>query len=165
LGVLQRIHQAVKEITIPTWTAKPPANVGLPAAGTLKADNWRVLFEIYVPLALLSLWGQESPIAVHNAAQMANVLETSMFLTCASLNMAKRRPTPQDRERLRECWRSYIQRIKQHFPGFSIPSHHLAFHIPDFVDLFGPVHNFWCFTGERLIKKLRDIPHNHKHGQ
>ncbi|KAJ3924364.1 MAG: hypothetical protein NXY57DRAFT_908116, partial [Lentinula lateritia] len=43
-------------------------------------------------------------------------------------------------------------------------SHHLAFHIYDYMDLFSTVYNFWCFPGERLIGRLRNIPINHKIG-
>jgi len=162
--VLGRIHKALEEVVVPLGITKPPFNVGLPAAGTLKADNWRVLFEIHVPLALLSLWGEGSPIAADHVADMAGALETAMFLTCAILDMAKRRPTLQDRTRFRDCYRRHIECLKAHFPGFAIPSHHLVFHIFDYMELYGSVHNFWCYAGERLVGKFQKIPHNHKTG-
>ncbi|KAJ3897616.1 hypothetical protein F5879DRAFT_813730, partial [Lentinula edodes] len=55
-SLLRRIQQVVCEIDTPTWVSNPPRNVGLYEAGTLKADHWRTLFSIHVPLAILSLW-------------------------------------------------------------------------------------------------------------
>ena len=34
-----------------------PYDFGAPKAGTPKADEWRTLITIYIPLALISLWG------------------------------------------------------------------------------------------------------------
>ena len=42
---------------------------------------------------------------------------------------------------------------------------HMAFHIYDFLWLFGPVHSWWCFPFERLIRQLQRLPHNHMHGK
>ncbi|KAF9072149.1 hypothetical protein BDP27DRAFT_1191478, partial [Rhodocollybia butyracea] len=53
---LKRVQLAVKEVIIPSWIARPPPMVGTARAGTLKADHWRALFSIHLPLALISLW-------------------------------------------------------------------------------------------------------------
>ena len=100
LATLTRIHEVIKETITPTWIVNPPADVGLPQAGTLKADHWRTLFAIHIPLALLSLWKEDSPIAAPNAKQMTSVLSTSMHWTCAANMMTKRTLTPQS-------WDSY----------------------------------------------------------
>ncbi|KAJ3980405.1 hypothetical protein F5890DRAFT_1419703 [Lentinula detonsa] len=63
--ILKRIHSCIREVVVPSWLAKPPFETGLKRAGTLKADNWRTLFSLYVPLALLSLWKETSPIQSH----------------------------------------------------------------------------------------------------
>ncbi|KAJ4473379.1 hypothetical protein C8J55DRAFT_433894, partial [Lentinula edodes] len=55
-AVLERVSQAIREVTVPSWISKPSEYIGLPRAGTPKADNWRRLFSIFLPLALLSMW-------------------------------------------------------------------------------------------------------------
>ncbi|KAH7872790.1 uncharacterized protein C8R40DRAFT_1051744 [Lentinula edodes] len=162
--VLERIQQAVREVIVPGWIAKPSDLIGLPRGGTPKADNWRTLFSIFLPLALLSLWQEASPIAAEDADAMASVLQTSMYLTCAANKMSKHTLSLQDREDFREYLRLHIEGLKKNFPGFIQPSHHLAFHIYDDMDLFSVVHHFWCFPGERLIGFLKRIPINHKIG-
>ncbi|KAJ3889198.1 hypothetical protein GG344DRAFT_52178 [Lentinula edodes] len=164
-AVLKRINQAIQEVTVPSWISKPPEDIGLPRAGTPKADNWRRLFAIFLPLALLSMWQVHSPIAVSDAKDMSSVLDTSLYLTCALITMTKHRLRLQDRLNFREYLRCHILGLKHNFPGWILPSHHVSFHIFDYMDLFGPVHNFWCFPGERLISRLRNITINHKIGE
>ncbi|THU79923.1 hypothetical protein K435DRAFT_609718, partial [Dendrothele bispora CBS 962.96] len=50
------LHEAIGDIVTPAWMTNPPADVGLPKAGTLKAAHWHTLFSVHLPLALLSLW-------------------------------------------------------------------------------------------------------------
>ncbi|KAJ4496505.1 hypothetical protein C8R41DRAFT_702888, partial [Lentinula lateritia] len=69
----------VREVTVPSWISKPPEYIGLPKAGTPKADNWRRLFAIFLPLALLSMWQVHSPIAASDAKEMSSCL-TSLCL-------------------------------------------------------------------------------------
>ena len=164
-AVLQRIQKAVREVIIPAWITRPPANVGLAKAGTLKAETWRTLFKIFIPLALLSLWQEGSPISADNAKDMASVLRTSMYLTCASTTMMKRNLTAEDQVAFKEYLRQYVLGLKQDFPDSVVPSHHLAFHIADGMDLFGTVNNASCFAGERLIGRLQKIPTNHITGE
>ncbi|KAJ3803931.1 hypothetical protein F5876DRAFT_53988, partial [Lentinula aff. lateritia] len=164
-AVLKRINQAVREVTVPSWISKPPEYIGLPKAGTPKADNWRRLFAVFLPLALLSMWQVHSPVAASDAKEMSSVLDTSLYLTCALIAMTKHRLRLQDRLNFREYLRCHILGLKQNFPGWILPSHHVSFHIFDYMDLFGPVHNFWCFPGERLISRLRNITINNRIGE
>ncbi|KAJ3846524.1 hypothetical protein EV368DRAFT_88881 [Lentinula lateritia] len=163
--VLERVQQAVREVIVPGWIEKPSDSIGLPRGGTPKADNWRTLFSIFLPLALLSLWQEASPISAEDANEMASVLQTSMYLTCAVNKMSKHTLSLQDRTDFREYLRLHIEGLKENFPGFIQPSHHLAFHIYDDMDLFSVVHHFWCFPGERLIGFLKRIPINRKIGE
>ena len=161
VSLLKRTQDVVENLTIPSWLPRPPLDVGLRDAGTLKADTWRILFEIFLPLALLSLWKETSPLAAPNADQMGSVLETSMYLTCASLIVMKDRLSFDDQANFKKYLRQHLLGVKQHFPYGFIPSYHAAFHIADGMDLFSTVRNASCFRGERLIGKLRSIPHNH----
>ncbi|KAJ3753729.1 hypothetical protein EV360DRAFT_52975, partial [Lentinula raphanica] len=164
-AALQRVRQAIKEISVPSWIAKPPSDFGDKTAGTLKADHWRVLFTIYIPLALISLWDASSPLAGNEARDRTSVLETSMFLTCASIAMTRNTLSQKRRNLFRHCLREHIEGLKKNFPGFLIPSHHLSFHIYDFMESFGTVRDWWGLPFEGTIGKLQRIPTNHKVGQ
>ncbi|KAJ3885411.1 hypothetical protein GG344DRAFT_82742 [Lentinula edodes] len=163
--VLQKIQQAVREIITPSWVNRPPEEIGLKRAGTLKADNWRTLFSIHLPLALISIWDEDSPLRADNASEMASVLQTSMHLTCASIAMTSNTLSPERRNLFRNSIRAHIEGLKLNFPGFMLPSHHLSFHIFDFMDSFSNVRNWWAFPFETMIGRLQRIPTNHKIGE
>ncbi|KAJ3897089.1 hypothetical protein F5879DRAFT_928095 [Lentinula edodes] len=88
-----------------------------------------------------------------------------MHLCCASLVMTKRKLTLNRREKFRHLLRLHILGLQKNFPGWIFPSHHLAFHIHDFMDLFSGVRHWWLFPFENLIGKLQRIPTNHKPGE
>ncbi|KIK52582.1 hypothetical protein GYMLUDRAFT_179976, partial [Collybiopsis luxurians FD-317 M1] len=163
--VLSRVHRCIREVLVPSWVAKPPFDTGLKSGGTLKANDWRLLITLYLPLALLSLWKEESPIRADNFANMQSILDNSMHLSCASLLMAKETVSLERRQSFLWHYKAHVGGLKEIFPGFGVPSHHIGFHVYDFIRLFGPVRNFWCFPGERLIGKLQKVPVNHRPGQ
>ncbi|KAJ3900216.1 hypothetical protein F5879DRAFT_809587 [Lentinula edodes] len=164
-NVLNRVQKAVREIVTPSWITRPPPDVGLSRAGTLKADHWRVLFAIHLSLALISLWGTGSPIISSDAGTMKSVLKTSMHLTCASIVMTRNNLSADRLDLFRRSLAAHIEGLKDNFPGFMLPSHHLAFHIYDFMGSFANVREWWNFSFENLIGKLQRIPVNHKIGE
>lgn len=160
-GLLQRVQQVVCEVITPAWVKSPPADVGLSKAGTLKAEHWRTLFSIHVPLAVMSLWQETSPLASASASSMTSVVDTTMHLTCASLVMTKHTLSLERRNLFRHLLRLHVAGLKQDFPGWIFPTHHLAFHIFDGMEYFSGVRNWWNFPFENLIGKLQRIPINH----
>lgn len=160
-----RVKQSIQEVIVPSWVSKPSEHVGHAKAGTLKADHWRTLFMLHIPMALLSLWKQGSPVVANDATQMASVLDTSMALTCASTVMMKKTLSLADREAFRQYHRRHMLGLRNNFPGWVLPSHHLAFHIFEGMERFSTVRNASCFASERLIGKLRRIPTNHRTGK
>ncbi|EIN10110.1 hypothetical protein PUNSTDRAFT_66638 [Punctularia strigosozonata HHB-11173 SS5] len=61
---------------------------------------------------------------------------------------------------------NYVGNLTALYPDIVCRSnHHMAFHIYDFLLLFGPVHSWWCFPFERLIGRLQRLPHNHRLGE
>lgn len=40
------------------------------------------------------------------------------------------------------------------------PNHHWSVHVPDQIEDFGPVYNFWAFLTERLNKILKNLNSN-----
>ncbi|THU94044.1 hypothetical protein K435DRAFT_669130 [Dendrothele bispora CBS 962.96] len=84
-----------------------------------------------------------------------------MSLTCASTVITKHTLTRQHRDAFRDLWRRHLLGLKTHFPGFMLPSHHLAFHIYEGAEWFSVPRYWWAFPWEHLIGKLQKIPTNH----
>lgn len=162
--LLRRIQRTAVEVVSPSWVENPPRDFGLAVAGTLKANTWRTISEIHGPLSMLSLWKIESPLASDDAEDMADVLKTSMHLTCANLWMAKRNLTADRRDHFLHHLTQHIEGLKENFPGYIFPAHHLAFHIYNFMEDFSGVRHWWLFPFENLIGKLQRTPINHKPG-
>ncbi|KAL1749947.1 hypothetical protein FB107DRAFT_280126 [Schizophyllum commune] len=163
IGMIRRV---IRECGTPTWLKdKPPLDLGELRAGTLKANQWRWLYRLYVPLALIYMWHPESPHAVANSGEMKPILDMNMDLTCATIQVVKHTVTEAGQKMFRERLRHHVLALRQYFPGFIFPGYHLAFHIPDFMSLLGPARNWWCFPFERLAGKLQRIPKSHKAGQ
>ena len=163
--VLSRVQGVINRTVTPSWIGSVPKNFGEAKAGTIKADQWRSLWTIYIPLAFISLWGDGVPQPAPNAIMMKKALKTSMALSAVATLACYRTTTHQRAKDFREALREHVEGIKTLFPGFLLPSHHLAFHISDFLLLFGPAKSWWCFPFERLIGQLQRQPHNHRFGE
>lgn len=159
--VFKAFHAVISDTVTPSWINSVPHNFGTAAAGTPKADEWRTVFTIYLPLCLISLFGTPSSANPH----LYQVLNHTMQLVCAILLACTRTTNPGQMRRYREYLQAYISQLPTVYPGLECESiHHMAFHIYDFLELFGPVHSWWSFPFERLIGQLQRVPTNHKFG-
>lgn len=163
--ILARVRSAIRNVVKPSWIDTPPPTFGSKKAGNIKAAQWHILWTIYIPLALLSLWVVGMPDATNDANDMSQVLDNAMALTSLILLAYKHSMTKARAESYRSHVRHYVDGLQKLFPGFLLPYHHALFHIFDFLLLFGPIRSWWCFPFERLIGSLQDIPHNHKPGK
>lgn len=163
-SLLARVRSAIKEVVKPTWIDSIPSSFGSAKAGHLKADQWRTLWTIYIPLALISLWVPGMPTVASNAQEMEEVLENALALASLVTLACKHTMTEARATRYREFVRVYVEGLKKLFPGFLLPYHHALFHLFEFFRLFGPIRGWWCFPFERMVGYLQDIPHNHKEG-
>ena len=81
---MQHIGDVVNNTAMPLWLRSVPRNFGDASTGPLKADEWCTMFTIYLPLALVSLWGDgmshESP---DDASRHHLVLDHTMALVSA----------------------------------------------------------------------------------
>ena len=82
MGTLQHIKNVIAEIDVPSWVKSVPANFGDAAAGTLKADKWQTLGTIYLPLALISLWGYGNR-QNYEASHLCAYLDHTMLIVSA----------------------------------------------------------------------------------
>jgi hypothetical protein len=87
--VMSRIQQVIRETEVPSWLNSVPHNFGDAAAGVVKADEWRNLSTIFLPIALISLWGEgTSHPSPEIAARFRQILNHTMLLVRQSLLLA-----------------------------------------------------------------------------
>ena len=74
----------MNNMATPSWLRSVPRNFGDASTGTLKADEWRTMFTIYLPLALVNLWGDGmSHESLDDASRLRLVLDHTMALVSA----------------------------------------------------------------------------------
>jgi hypothetical protein len=55
---MARIREVIRDTDTPSWLPSVPYNFGDASAGNLKADEWRTMSTVYLPISLVSLWGE-----------------------------------------------------------------------------------------------------------
>ena len=75
--VLAHVHNVICHAATPSWLGSIPSNFGDASAGTIKADEWHSLITVYLPIALISLWGSGEQ------AHLKSILDHTMELVCA----------------------------------------------------------------------------------
>ena len=164
---MQRIRDVIRQTTTPSWLNSVPRNFGDAAAGTLKADVWRTMYTVYLPIALVSLWGEGTPhSSMAEATRLHHILDHTMMLVSAVTLACKRTMTEARAAAYRACVAMWVADSKVIHPETKHrPNHHMAHHIYDFLLLFGPVRSWWCFPFKCLIGQLQRMPMNHRFGE
>jgi hypothetical protein len=164
---MKKIRQVIAEMDTPSWLSSVPHNFGDPAAGSLKADEWRTMATVYLPVALISLWGDNANSGLPSSgSQFRDVLDHTMNLVSAISLACMRTMTTSRMKAYKSCITAWVKDLRKLHPSINHRVNgHMAIHIYDFLCLFGPVRSWWCFPFERLIGQLQRLPHNHQFGK
>ncbi|KAJ7176425.1 hypothetical protein C8R43DRAFT_872807, partial [Mycena crocata] len=149
-------------IVTPSWMTSVPPNFGGESSdGKLKADQWRTLGTVYMPITLIRLWSASRP-----GSHRRELLSLTMDLVSAIIVASSRVTSGSNGELCLDLLVNYRRRLSKLFPDYEChPNHHMALHLPVFFLLFGPIHGWWTFPFERAIGKLQRIPTNYKPGE
>lgn len=170
MKTLKHVQEVIAKTSTPAWLSSVPENYGEYKAGSIKADEWRVLCTIYLPLALILVWGEGS---VHSslgeAARCLEILDHTMALFSAVLLACRNTTTPRRTDAYRELITEWVSGLPRLYPEIAEakkkrPNVHAAFHVYDGFLLFGPMRSWWCFPFERLIGQLQKINTNDRIG-
>ena len=164
--LLRHIRRVIKETTTPSWLGTVPYDFGDPKAGKMKADEWKTLCTVYLPLALVSKWGEGSLHSdVDQAVCCKQLLDHTMELVSAVWISLRRATSEEEIEKYERYIKNYIAGLRNIHPNVTPTANlHMATHIGDFMRLFGPVYSWWCFPFERLIGFVQRMPNNKKWG-
>ncbi|KAF7364612.1 hypothetical protein MVEN_00330400 [Mycena venus] len=152
-GDFRFIQEVIANTDTPAWVNHVPKNFGEKGAGSIKADEWRLLATIYLPIALVLLWAeQHGAISSRNHHFPLHKLERARAAAC------------------RDFIKHWLGNLQALYPHTNTPrtrtNPHVAMHIYDFLLLFGPALSWWSFPVERLIGQLGKINSNdHLGGQ
>ena len=103
-----------------------------------------------------------------DASALDRILDHTMLLVSAVTLICYRSMTTRRAQDYLKYMKRYIRDLKTIRKGEDVkykPKHHMAFHLFEFLVLFGPVRSWWMFPFERLIGHLQRLPQNHIHGK
>lgn len=158
------IQNVIAKTVTPAWINSIPKNYGERNAGTIKANEWRLLATIYIPIALVLMWGDD--MSGQYAAHFYALLVHSMALFQATTLACRNSTDPSRAAAYRLFVKKWLMDLHGLYPHAKFqdknkrPNLHAAFHIYDFLILFGPVLSWWSFPFERLIGILQRINTN-----
>ncbi|KAJ7660942.1 hypothetical protein DFH06DRAFT_988705, partial [Mycena polygramma] len=159
MGLVGRV---IAQTVTPGWVGSVPHNYGDSNAGTIKAAEWRVLATIYLPIALILIWGDHDPST--QPQRLLQMLDHSMALFTAVILVCRYTMTRERASKYRNLlkfWVDGLPDLHPHTRSHAMrPNVHMAFHIYDFLILFGPVISWWTFPFERVIGFLERINTN-----
>ncbi|KIN98785.1 hypothetical protein M404DRAFT_45430, partial [Pisolithus tinctorius Marx 270] len=112
------------------------------------------LITVHIPLALISLWGAPDVNELKPGDKF--ILDHTMDLVSLVNIACSQIMSTQRANAYCSYIAHYVGNLKQVHLTFNLrPNHHAAFHIYDYLILFGPVHSWWTFPFERLISVLQ----------
>jgi hypothetical protein len=163
-GTIEHIHHVIKETATPSWVNSVPSNYGEHSAGTIKADEWRTLSTVHLPIALVTLWGEENGSPPKEGSHFLNILDHTMALFQAVSIVCRYTMNIERATKYRHFIKQWVDGLYKYHPHTMKhkrrPNVHASFHLYDFLLLFGPVISWWCFPFERLVGTLQKINTN-----
>jgi hypothetical protein len=159
----------IRETDTPSWINTVPYNFGQRSAGSLKADEWRTMGTLFLPIALTILLGDDNGAPPPEGSQNLQILDHSMALFQAVLIAMRYTITPTHIMKFRELMKEWTVNLRSLYPAVQQQKKtrtniHVAFHLYDFLQLFGPVISWWTFPFERLIGILQKMTTNERVG-
>ncbi|KAF9035825.1 hypothetical protein BJ165DRAFT_1409207 [Panaeolus papilionaceus] len=149
---LSAIRLCITDAVIPSWTARPPTNLGEASHGKLKADEWLVLCTVFLPLILPELWYTQP---FHSL--LANFVH---LVTCTNI-LSSHTVTHAYADLYTFHYTEYRRSCLELFPDInSRPNHHFAMHPGELMKFWGPLIKQSEFPGERMNGSLQKIPNN-----
>jgi hypothetical protein len=163
----EHFRSDISNMITPSWLTSIPTNLGEANHGKLKADQWRTLGTVYLPVSLVRLWDSDSLNAPddHRSQQCAKLLSMTLSLISAII-IASSRTTSREKANLYFYhMTNYVKGLRELFPCYKLrPNHHMALHLGEYLRFYGPVYSWWTFPFERLIGMLQRIPNNFQNG-
>lgn len=147
-NALKFIKKMLTCIRIPTWIKRAIPVLGKASFGRLKANEWRNLFTIQLPLILLVFWIDlipETRSLLHNFAHLTSFINLAL----------KRSTIAESITCYRHHIKSYLKSCLVIFEGVQLaPNHHMAVHLANCLERFGPLRSYWSFPMERLMAQV-----------
>lgn len=159
-STIAEIRKDMEELSMPSCVSPAPRTVGSARAGTLGADEWNTLCTVNLPVTLIRLWGS-SPAESSKYQMLSNFVDLIIAVKVAT----QRSITQDEISSYNAYMRRYLETLPALFPGVTfVPNHHLALHLSQNLQDWGPASGTHLFGFERGNLHLRSVQTNNKIG-
>jgi hypothetical protein len=157
---IREIRTDMARLVLPSWMSKPPPDFGSPSRGKLKADIWRTMCTICLPITLIRCWG--IPASGEDSRKL-RIVKNFMDLVQAVILATSRAVSTRHADQCMSLMQRYQEGVVKLFPEKhkDKPNLHAALHLPGLLLKYGPVHSWWAYPFERLIGQLQQINTNY----
>jgi hypothetical protein len=162
---MSTLRSDIENMYTPSWLTSVPINLGEPSHGKLKADQWRTLGTTYLPVSLIRLWDKCED-DDQRSRQCKKLLTVTLSLISAIIVASSRTTSQENANLYLHHMQSYVNGLREIFPQYKfLPNQHMALHLAEYLQFYGPVHSWWTFPFERLIGMLQQVPNNFQDGE
>lgn len=162
---VREIRADIVRMCTPSWLASVPCDLGEARHGKLKADQWRVLGTVYLPVSLMRQWEEPDTDDDEEALMRQKMLEATIALISAIRVATSQTASHVKATLYLKHMHTYLSLLRELVPTYDLhPNHHMALHLGTYIRRFGPVHAWWAFPFERVIGVLQHTPINFKLG-
>jgi hypothetical protein len=162
---MSELRSDIEHMYTPSWLTSIPSNLGEPSHGKLKADQWRTLGTTYLPVSLIRLWDRLED-NDQRSRQCKKLLAVTLSLISAVVIASSRTTSQEKADLYLHHMQTYLNGLRELFPQYRfLPNQHMALHLAEYLQFYGPVHSWWTFPFERLIGMLQHIPNNFQDGE
>ncbi|KAI7939845.1 hypothetical protein MJO29_014581 [Puccinia striiformis f. sp. tritici] len=153
------INARLPRINFPSWIKQPLSMLGKASHGKVKADEWRNLYSMQLPLILPLYWRApdvQQLSLLHNFAHLVSLVNIGSKRHTESGLIAK----------YRHHLQAYLLTSVSIFNQETVaPNHHMAIHLAKCLEKFGPVRSWWAFPLERLMGQILKASHKNHIGE
>lgn len=157
--VMEALEADASSLTLPSWLVKAPDNWGTAQHGSLKADEWRTVAFVSLPITLPRLWNTSGP--------RFQAILRNLFTFVGALRIAFSYSITEEKcVFFRDQWFAFLTEYKILYPTSTIvPNFHMIGHLPDILQRWGPS-TFWRgYPFERYNGMIQNLPSNMKFGE
>ncbi|KAI0310269.1 hypothetical protein OF83DRAFT_1070794 [Amylostereum chailletii] len=159
-GILKELWKITSRTTLPSSMARGPARFGTPGQGRIKADEWRTICLVLLPITLIIEWGNATDGEIER-----DLLDNFMALVTTVKWATRHMTSERIRNIVQTSYHFYCESLVEIFgEGFLSPNHHLTFHLIECLTLFGPVIGWWAFPFEQYNGIIQRIRNNGRFG-
>lgn len=146
---LSFIQLVIWYCTTVSWLNSVPKDYRESNVGTIKAGKWHTVSTVFLPIALIILWGDNDGCAPPSDFSLLKALDHTIALFQATIIACKYSVTSAHAEAYQKYYNQWVGDLHTLFPhthkGTAWPNIHASQHIHNFLLLFGPIILQCCY--------------------